>query len=374
MFDHQKSRVEYYSAVLESVFKHATTDSFENANKEGTVEHSSPDNTQAKLWEDHHGLYFKIYPGGLDEGHSSEEARPLSNKEDETTISDTVQQIRSMFGNEETKQISAPQMCRFLRSVYAIIRHPRQRPALKSLLRLELNGNEKRFKNAWNALLFLVRIYYCTSIIVELGSKCKSFRSIKFIPVQKKAAEIAIRPKERKETPLATMKALNCFPKSEKWIKFFEREKTIGDYQRLLKTKRTVHAEVQMIHFLETNPEIYRGYNDLIPYIGCSKKCCFFCDVFRIHHAKFSARGTHETVFHIWALPEDLIPIQEQEWLSETKKKFSAFLRSNLISVVSEPFPPHHQSLLQQSSAALSTAKALQREEIKHSEMPQINK
>lgn len=374
MFDHQKSRVEYYSAVLESVFKHATTDTFKNATKEEIVEHSSPDNTQAKLWEDDHGLYFKLYPGGSDADHSSEEARPLSNKEEETTISDTVQQVRSMFGNEETKSLSAPQMCRFLRSVYAIIRHPRQRPALKSLLVFELNGNRKSFKDAWNALLFLVRIYYCTSIIVDLASKCKSFRSIKFIPVRTKAAEIAIRPDERKETPLAIMEALNCSPQSEEWIMFFQRDKTISDFQRLLETKRTVHAEVQMIHCLETNPEIYRGYYDLTPYIGCSKKCCFFCDVFRIHHGKFSARGTHETVFHIWALPDHLVSLQDQGWLSETRKKFSAFLRSNLISVINEPFPRQHQSLLQQSSAALSTAQALQREEIKHSEMPQVNK
>lgn len=376
MFNHQESRVQFYSETLRHLLNQAPTQKSHRKSKLDIIKQQSRDTAQPILWKDNHGLSFKIYPGhGLDERHSSdsEGIKPLSNQEDEKTISDSFQKLKSFFESAEfaTHDISfQTQMFHLFQNVYAIIRHPQQRPVLKNLLRQTLNGNEITFSRAWDALLYLIRIYYGATTLVDLASRCKSFCSINFLPVPVQVVASTMKYNQRRKIPMETLLDLEVSPQSVEWINFFQNRKTITQYQNLLKAKRTVHAEVQMIYYLESNPDIYSGYKILTPYIGCSKKCCFFCDAFCIHHRKFLTRGTHETVFQRWGLPTDLDLPGDRQWLLPIKTQFTTFLESRLRDLVNEPFPLRQKDLMRQSSAALSTAKAVHREDLKHSERP----
>jgi hypothetical protein len=90
----------------------------------------------------------------------------------------------------------------------------------------------------------------------------------------------------------------------------YDRPVRIEEFNRLSSLRKTVRGEVQLIlhvEHVELNGKV-------LPYIGCSKKCCFFCDVFRQQHETSQARGTHETLFPLWALPQ-LLPQQSLQVL-----------------------------------------------------------
>ena len=152
-------------------------------------------------------------------------------------------------------------------------------------------------------------------------------------------------------------------PQQCRWIKFF-RDKA-QEYKTLSDVKRTAHAEIQLSCYLETMTGSLAG--QVFPYLGCSKKCCFFCEQFRLVHGAFLARGTHETIFPFWALPQALNGSTQSVPLL---RQFSGFLNILLRAILNLPYPLSRQDLLQQSSAALSTAQAAQQEQAVYSARP----
>ena len=260
----------------------------------------------------------------------------------------------------------------FLESFYAIIRNPRQRPALKNLLRQTLHGSEKLFKKAWDALLFLARTFHASVTLVELASKLKLklFNLFRFVPVSACMFKTKTYAPLGKELPLKVLGALPCQPEGNGWVKLLQDQRTINEYTNILRLPRSIHAEVQLMGYLETS--LSKNNDQVFPYIGCSRKCCFFCEVFRALHCKFSARGTHETVFPRWGLPQGIAVTSKLEWLAPLMAKLAAFLRAMLRRVLSEPYPLPHRELCKQSSAALSTAQAEQQGESIYSERPSM--
>ena len=77
-------------------------------------------------------------------------------------------------------------------------------------------------------------------------------------------------------------------------LEHYEPSSTLG-----MKLKRFVHAEVQMVVFLETSspppwPRV----------IGASKEACFLCDSFIKAHGYFYLSKAHRKVFHQWTVPD----------------------------------------------------------------------
>ena len=72
------------------------------------------------------------------------------------------------------------------------------------------------------------------------------------------------------------------------------------------KEKRNVHAEVQMLMFLNTDESSTSG---LFPYFGCSKLSCFMCDRFIQSYGRFTTRGCHGHLYN-WTVPivDGLLP------------------------------------------------------------------
>jgi hypothetical protein len=294
----------------------------------------------------------------------------LSKQEEEAAVVDAFREIESLFNSPAFDPTHSNRTKRLLKRVYSIIQHPRQRPALKGLLRQALHGYEKSFRKAWNALLFLARIYCSAVTLVDLASKSKNFKSVNFVLVPSNF-RLARKANPDRRTPLEVLTALGCCPQTKAWTRFF-RDK-VEEYIQLSQMKRTVHAEVQLICYLGTCPDLPGGFTgEIFPYIGCSRKCCFFCEEFRLVHGTFAARGTHEAVFPRWALPQALAAQEDPDQPVRLMRQFSGFLKKLLQTLLSMPYPSPHRDLVQQSTAALSTAQAVRREKMSYSERPSI--
>jgi hypothetical protein len=278
----------------------------------------------------------------------------LSDPEDESLVQEVYSEFRNIFGNglNQVPQIPTKNL---LKKVYRIVRHPRQRPALKGLLRQAFHDDKGLFKQAWVSLLYLTRIFLAAVTFVDFATK-STFTCIKF---QQVPAVVACGPQNSDgRCPTEVLGSLGHSFLTQNWRDFFQIPKKVADFIELSRSPRTVHAEVQLILYTEVLTRAHENLTSKVfPYIGCSRKCCFFCELFRIGHGTFQARGTHLTLFPLWALPRTF-PLQSLHFL----RQFSMLLRNNLQGVLNLPYPPPRRNLLQQSSAALSTAQAVQRE------------
>ncbi|PVH69035.1 hypothetical protein DL98DRAFT_627007 [Cadophora sp. DSE1049] len=88
-----------------------------------------------------------------------------------------------------------------------------------------------------------------------------------------------------------------------------------------------VHAEIKLLFFYETHPEITR------PRLICaSKSSCYLCDLFIRLHGKFQTPGTFGKFNERWILPDwlDTIPPNRRQPLGETVEQFSTILDSDI--------------------------------------------
>ncbi|KAF1961812.1 hypothetical protein CC80DRAFT_589306 [Byssothecium circinans] len=73
------------------------------------------------------------------------------------------------------------------------------------------------------------------------------------------------------------------------------------EFAKRQKQKLNIHAEVQMLLFLNTSgssPSLVR-----FPYFGCSKLSCFKCNRFLQSYGRFTTRGCHGRLFKPWTVP-----------------------------------------------------------------------
>ena len=83
------------------------------------------------------------------------------------------------------------------------------------------------------------------------------------------------------------------------------------DFTKQQKQKPNVHAEVQMLMYLNTNESTTSG---LFPYFGCSKLSCLMCNRFIQSYGRFTTRGCHGRLFKPWTVPSvvGLLPGQAE--------------------------------------------------------------
>ena len=72
------------------------------------------------------------------------------------------------------------------------------------------------------------------------------------------------------------------------------------EFAKQQKQKLNVHAEVQMLMYLNTNESTTSG---LFPYFGCSKLSCLMCNHFIQSYGRFTTRGCHGRLFKPWTVP-----------------------------------------------------------------------
>lgn len=320
-------------------------------------------------WEDNNQLYFTFRLDTTNEESLSDQAVDcLSDREEESLVQETHHEFCSLFGT--TQPIPAPltPIRNFLSKLYRIVRHPRQRPIFKTLSRQLFTNNQRLFKQAWKSLLYLTRIFYAALTFVDLATR-SDLKCIHLRHIPAPTAPRVKNPEERSSTKVLT--SLGSPPPSQQWRDFFQSREKVQEFIRLSGSRKTVHGEVQLILHVDSQNFAHEGLTGRVfPYIGCSKRCCFFCDLFRKVHGTFQARGTHQTLFPLWGLPEELL-----QHSLPVLRQFSELLRGILRRILAaSSYPPPRRDLLEQSSAALSTAQAMQNETQTYSIRPQTSR
>lgn len=84
------------------------------------------------------------------------------------------------------------------------------------------------------------------------------------------------------------------------------------EFRRLERKELYVHAEIGLIFFYATHPELFPA-----PQIGCSKHACFLCNIFIKHHPHFQIRNTHKKIYVGWGIP-DTGAINDDSYLRDT--------------------------------------------------------
>ncbi|KAL4942773.1 hypothetical protein BDV06DRAFT_235213 [Aspergillus oleicola] len=367
MFQHNERRVKFYSDILHCEFDHISTGTFSSDDtlnglqNDGLKQNHRP--TAPRQWQ---GLDIQLNSDQKPAGEGSEAVDDcLSDTDGETLVNEVFGDINRLFRHSNEDPNRSTQMKSWLQSFFAIIKHPKQRPALKSRIRQRLNYDDARYLRVWSALLFLGRTFHAAVLLAEVASKVNSFNRVRFVQVPKHLRAVRLENLPA-NSPIETLRKFGLLPSDSAWIRYFQHRGVIKHYQKLLCSKTTVHAETQLMYFFEeqfTENTIWPGGN-VSPYIGCSKKCCFFCDLLCRQHGRFSARGTHETVLPQWGLPS--MPPGNTSKLTTSLltavEKLRDVLKGEVGAATHIPYPLRRCDLARQSTANLSTAAVVQRE------------
>ncbi|KAM3541224.1 hypothetical protein ARSEF1564_005849 [Beauveria bassiana] len=303
------------------------------------LEHSCKRCT-TRIWKDDHDFEYEIRIESTGDDSDSDVAVDcLTDREGEELVQSAFRGIMHHFGTAHTVQQAA--IKGLLSGLHSIMRHPRRRPALKGLLRRALH-DERRFKKAWPALLYLTRIYHAAVAFEQLASKT-GLTSIRFQRIS--PSPVAYKPRRMfRQTPVEVLTSLgiNSLPD---WGGFFSRRDKVKGFLKTARVQKPIHAEMQLLsHFLQL-AQTGSGPNG----------------------RPLHSRGTHLALFSLWALPPSL-----PSSAAELVQRFTQLLRALLQRLLSAPTPPFPPNMLQQSSAALSTAKAVRRERPEYTTRPQV--
>ncbi|KAI0474924.1 hypothetical protein GGR56DRAFT_643744 [Xylariaceae sp. FL0804] len=359
-FNHQESRIAHYSSILRNAFTKASKAAKTPPSNRLTTEalHSYQQTCSYKMrpWKDNRGLSYEFFSDKMTVETASNVAEDcLSDQGDQEVLENTSREVQELMSELTPKAGFSSRLKTLLVNVYDIVRHPRHRPVFKTSLRQALHSNGKLFRTAWKALLFLTRVFYGAKTLVDVATETPNFRSIEFVslPAEAFRSQTTSQPTR---SPLQVAESMGLEPSSPGWRALLESENKSREFMKLQTSKRSVHAEIQLICALDGRSQ-ESSTEVVLPYIGCSKKCCFFCESFRLAHGSFNARGTHETIFPKWTLPTSIITSQGDPRLwARALVSFSKCLKDLLRTVFAIPYPLPSRDAIQQSSAALSTA------------------
>ena len=195
-----------------------------------------------------------------------------------------------------------------------------------------------RSKSLWLDICLLARLRVAFKDFKDIALALPSFKHVTIILVSR-----PIKPANPSQCSLNLKQTFGIFQLDldsastkavlgQNWIVAnIKREFAKQQNQRL-----SVHTEVQMLMFLNTNESSSSG---LFPYFGCSKLSCFMCDHFIQLYERFTTRGCHGRLFKLWTVPsiDRLLPGQADRIANalilvqkEVEKKFKASVKGHI--------------------------------------------
>jgi OTT_1508-like deaminase len=129
-----------------------------------------------------------------------------------------------------------------------------------------------------------------------------------------------------------------------------------GAARRLLRRSRhyVVHAEMQLLLFYDTQPDIQLAHN----YIGISKRSCYLCATFIRFRGVFIVEGAHQQLCCLWTVPP-VIAFRDKTRESHFVKALSSLCQNVEAKVKAIParscsqYPFHGESVANFSRASL---------------------
>jgi hypothetical protein len=176
--------------------------------------------------------------------------------------------------------------------------------------------------------------YYKASselVLAARRGKCRIFQRIRVERFQTSVLDNVKQP-SKSGSALPLIKHLLNSPDTSKLLGRFHNSETFADSAilRRLNNSRSgikVHAEIKLLFFYETHPEITR------PRVICaSKSACYLCDLFIRLHGGFQTLGTFGKFNERWILPDwlDTIPSNRFQPLRNIVEQFSMILDSEI--------------------------------------------
>lgn len=177
----------------------------------------------------------------------------------------------------------------------------RRKRVLEQLLYSSSSATSKS-KALWVDICMLARLRIAFQIFKDIALTLPSFTdvTIVLVPHPSKPVNPSQRPLNLKQT-LGILQ-LDLSPTT---IKAVLGQNSIAtkieqEFGKRQKQKPNIHAEVQMLMFLDANEPLTSG---IVPYFGCSKLCCFMCDRLIQSYGRILTRGCHGRLFKPWTVP-----------------------------------------------------------------------
>ena len=168
-----------------------------------------------------------------------------------------------------------------------------------------------RSKSLWLDICLLARLRVAFQNFKVIALTLPSFKQVTIILVLRPLAPAnpSQRPLNLKQT--FGILQLDLGPATTKAVlgQSWTAARIEREFAKRQRQKPHVHAEVQMLMFLNTNESSTSG---LFPYFGCSKLSCFMCNHFIQSYGQFTTRGCHGRLFKPWTVPiiDRLLPSQ----------------------------------------------------------------
>ena len=169
---------------------------------------------------------------------------------------------------------------------------------IEELLYSSLTATSKS-KSLWLNICLLARLRVAFQIFKDIALTLQSFGKVTIILVPRPLV-----PKNPSQRPFSLKQTfallqLGLSPTTTKAVlgQNWTIAKIETEFAKRQKQKPNVHAEVQMLMFLNSNGSSTSG---MFPYFGCSKLSCFMCDRFIQSYGQFTTRGCHGRLFKPW--------------------------------------------------------------------------
>ncbi|KAF3000167.1 hypothetical protein E8E13_005952 [Curvularia kusanoi] len=215
-----------------------------------------------RIWTDHLGNVIRLRSNtelALDV-HSETANTGDSLTNIETTVDSVFKDIdklcQSGVSIEPAKSFTDPQIA-LLRKITTttslLWKGVRQESAVKSKLWSRLQDQPdaaKRLRSITSALKFLCRLHLATDTFVRAAEELPEFRSIEVILLDAYREQRS--PGTKPQTALEVVRALGIKNKHRSWDSFFAEKKTEDKFQDMLKNKRFLHAELQLVDHYHT--------------------------------------------------------------------------------------------------------------------------
>lgn len=193
-------------------------------------------------------------------------------------------------------------------------------------------------KSLWLDICMLARLRVAFQVFQEITVTLPSFKQVTIIliPCPHTPAHPSQRPLSLKQTYDLLKLDLDASKTKAILGTSWTVTRTEREFTKRQGQKPNVHAEVQLLIFLDANGSFKSG---LFPYFGCSKLSCFMCDRFIRSYRRIATRGCHGRLSKPWTVPDlvQLLPGQADRTAralafvqKEVKKKLKESVRGQI--------------------------------------------
>jgi hypothetical protein len=165
-------------------------------------------------------------------------------------------------------------------------------------------GATPESKRLWFDICLLARLRVAFQKFKEITLKLPSFEQVTIILVPRPVTSKDLSQRELSLKETFDILQLNLSPATTKAVlgESWTLARIERDFAKRQRQKPKIHAEVQLMMFLNT---IKSSTSAFFPYLGCSKLSCFMCNRFIQSYGQITTRGCHGRLFKPWTVPSE---------------------------------------------------------------------